>query len=522
VAHLRHLSRPGHQTGAGRFLVRAVPPLVTLVVTLWGITSSSYWRDEAATMVAVQRPFGQLLRLLGNVDAEHGAYYLLMWLVVRLGGTGELVTRLPSALAMAAAAAAIAAIGSRVVSPKAGLAAGLVFAVIPSTSLYAQNARPDVVAVALAAAATYLLVRVVQARGASRRWLAGYAAGLAALGLVNVLGLLLVAAHGVTVAAAAISEKDRGARRALVLGWLLAASAAMVLVSPVIWRGFAERAAISWIKPPAGVLRGLAATVAPMSQAHSSYLPFALGILAVIAAGLLVSAVGGRAGLRRRWPPDIVALCLPWLVLPAAILLAVSVVKPVYNVRYILLCVPALALLAGTALAALGRAGAAAALVVITLLGLPAQRAARQPDGHGENIRLADQIVAANMDHGDAAIFHNRTEESLAYAYPYGFAQLTDISQARTPAQSGTLTGTSVPAAMVRQRLPGLSRVWVVDIRCQRQPPQLHGQGLQLAHRWKVDDIWLFLYVRSLIRAIWAQGSAQAARRSAILHCAVL
>ena len=57
-------------------------------------------------MVAVQRPFGQLLRMLGNIDAVHGAYYVMMWVVVRLGGTGELVTRLPSALAMAGAAAA--------------------------------------------------------------------------------------------------------------------------------------------------------------------------------------------------------------------------------------------------------------------------------------------------------------------------------------------------------------------------------------------------------------------------------
>jgi hypothetical protein len=35
--------------------------------------------------------------------ARHGAYHVLMWAVVRLGGAGELATRLPSALAMAAA-----------------------------------------------------------------------------------------------------------------------------------------------------------------------------------------------------------------------------------------------------------------------------------------------------------------------------------------------------------------------------------------------------------------------------------
>ncbi len=484
-------------TTAGRFLVRVIPSLVTLAAGLWGITGSSYWRDEAATLVAVQRSFSQLLRLLGQVDAEHGAYYMMMWVVVRVGGTGELVTRLPSALAMAAAAAAVAAIGYRVVSPQVGLAAGLVFAALPSTSLYAQNARPDAIAVALAAGATYLLVRSLQAGGTSRRWLAGYAACLTALGLMDILGLLLAAPHAVTVAVAASREKDRGDRWALVLRWLLAASVAIVLVSPLIWLTFAERAAIHWIKPPnMGTLRALGDTVAPMPQAHTSYAPFALGILALIAGGLLVSAAGGRARLRRRWPPDIVAICLPWLILPAAILLAVSLVKPVYNVRYILFCVPALALLTGTALAAFGRVAGPAALVVITLLGLPAQWAARQPDGHGENIRLANKIVAANMHPGDAAIFHDPTEESWNFAYPYGFAKLTDIGQAKTPAQSGTLTGTSLPAAVVRQRLSGLSRVWVVDVRYKRQAPQLHIKSFQLVRHWHVDDVWLFLYTR--------------------------
>jgi mannosyltransferase len=150
-------SSPQSTTELGRFLVLAAPPLLTFVVTLWGITASSYWRDEAATMVAVQRPFGQLLRMLGNIDAVHGAYYVMMWVVVRLGGTGELVTRLPSALAMAGAAAAVAAIGYRLVSSRAGLFAGLVFAVLPATSFYAQDARADAIAVGLAAGATSFL-----------------------------------------------------------------------------------------------------------------------------------------------------------------------------------------------------------------------------------------------------------------------------------------------------------------------------------------------------------------------------
>src|SRR2546429_531673 len=67
----------GQRSGfaAGPLWMRAIPPAATLAVMLWGIQGSSYWRDEAATLAAVRRPFGDLVSMLGNVDAVHGAYY---------------------------------------------------------------------------------------------------------------------------------------------------------------------------------------------------------------------------------------------------------------------------------------------------------------------------------------------------------------------------------------------------------------------------------------------------------------
>ena len=64
--------RPGFDAGP-RWMM-ALPPVVTFVIMLWGISGASYWRDEAATMSAAQRPFGNLLQTLGNIDAVHGAF----------------------------------------------------------------------------------------------------------------------------------------------------------------------------------------------------------------------------------------------------------------------------------------------------------------------------------------------------------------------------------------------------------------------------------------------------------------
>ena len=143
----------------------------------------------------------------------------MVWAVVRVFGTAELVTRLPSAVAMAVAAIAVAGIGRRLVSRRAGLLAGLVFAALPEVSRYGQEARSYATVSALAAVASYLLVRVLAEAGPDhprprRRWLIGYGAAVAALGMVNIFGLVIIPAHGLTVLLASRRARAAGTGRA--------------------------------------------------------------------------------------------------------------------------------------------------------------------------------------------------------------------------------------------------------------------------------------------------------------------
>jgi len=433
--------------------------------------------------------------------------------VVRLGGTGELVTRFPSALAMAGAAAAVAALGRRLISPRAGLASGLVFAVLPEVSLYGQEARSYAIVVALAALASYLLVRAMQAdRGARRRWLTGYAVGLAALGIVNIFGLLLIPAHAVTVALRYLHSDDTdgaagageaagadgvagvagagGSRadRSLVLGWLAAAGAGIAAASPLLVLGYVQRGTHPWlVRPGLRAVEGLRQLVGPALMVD--------GVVLVIAAGIVVSALGGRERLRANWPGSVTALCLPWLILPPAILVIGSQLTPLYTFRYVLFCMPAIALLAGAGLAALGWVAGTAALVVVTVLGLPAQLQVRGPDGHGDNVRQADRIVARNLRPGDAVLEFKA--ENFAQAYPYGIRQLIPIAQAKTPIQSATLVGTFLPDPVVRQRLTGVSRVWVVEYGHPTPLVILSGLHFTLVRAWRTSDIWLYLYAHA-------------------------
>ncbi|MFJ9530451.1 hypothetical protein [Streptomyces cyaneofuscatus] len=56
-------------------------------------------------------------------------------------GTDLLVLRMPSVLATGAAAAGVAALGTRLSGPRTGLLAGFAFAILPDIQKYSQEGR---------------------------------------------------------------------------------------------------------------------------------------------------------------------------------------------------------------------------------------------------------------------------------------------------------------------------------------------------------------------------------------------
>ena len=462
----------------------ACTALVTLAVTLWKIQVPSLWRDEAATQSATQRSFTDLIAMLGHVDVVHGTYYVLMWLEVQLAGRSELALRLPSALAMAAAAALITVTGRRLVSGRAGLAAGLTFAALPAVSWFAQDARPFALETAAGAAASYFLVRLAEDGGGGRRWARCYAASLVVLGLTNLFGLLLIPAHAVTLAA----WRSRDSRPALARRWLRAATMACVALLPLIAAAWGQRDQVGWLQPP-----GAAAAVLATGRLVGSA-GLLLAAVVLTGMGLVYAALDHRAG--SDWPVRLPALCLPWLAGPPLLLIAMSQIQPAYTFRYIVFCAPAAALLIGTGLAAAGRVAGAAGLALIVLLALPAQLGERGPSGHTDNIRRLDQIVARYERPGDAVLYPQTGSRTLAAAYPYGLIWLNDVMLGESAARSGTMAGTDARAPVVRARLGRVTRVWVVqsNVSSPGRPAELRGLPFRLVHSWQVTVSWLCLY----------------------------
>ena len=169
-----------------------IPSGFTLIITLWGLTRVPLWLDELVTLDAVtEGPFAY------THDMMHVPWYVFMW-VWTFGGSvvADSWLRLPSALFMTLATFFVAVTAKEVGGRRSGLAAGIVFALVPGVSRFGQETRSTALVTALAAGATLILV--LGARNPSRRRLwVGYVGLLAPMGLLNSVSLALVAGHAV-------------------------------------------------------------------------------------------------------------------------------------------------------------------------------------------------------------------------------------------------------------------------------------------------------------------------------------
>ncbi len=193
--------------------------------------------------------------------------------------------------------------------------------------------------------ATYLLT--VAVGDGRRRWWAAYATAIVLTGMASLFALLLVAAHGVTLLL------DRG--RSHLRPWRAAVAAAVAVLSPLIFLGYRQDQALGWVtRPGVGTLAALVSDFAGSRQLITLVIATAVcGVVSGRASGRRSAGGPGPNGSEAGRGPEVtvVTVALPWLVLPPFILLAVSLVRPVYVERYVVFGQPALALLSAAGVA---------------------------------------------------------------------------------------------------------------------------------------------------------------------------
>ncbi|MFJ2199027.1 hypothetical protein [Streptomyces violaceusniger] len=432
-----------------RFLTPLLLPVsLSTLLGVWGIRrDEALWHDEAVTLELASRSLPDLWQTLGNIDAVHGAYYLLMHGLFGLFGTDLLVLRLPSVLAGALAAAGVTALGVRLSGTRAGILAGLSFAVLPDVQKYSQEGRSYSLVCALVVWATYFLVSaalscrapvIIRRRSSMAPWIT-YGALMLAACILHQFAALTLVVH-------AFALPDHARRPWAYTALLVAAGAA-----PLAALGMAQSGQVAWIDGVTG----------------SEYQHFA--ILASFAIVLSYFASSGNAGkVSPEAPFSLRAIALPLFILPTTLLMLISLYKPFYVERYVLYGLVGLALLLGAVLdrvPELGRNLRVTAVIVVAsaiALLIPESLKLRAPESRSDNVTALARILSREYAPGDGILYLSVKRRAWSLAYPSENRGMFDLAQALTPAASHDLYGTELPSPQIRARMRSSARILAV------------------------------------------------------------
>jgi len=315
--------------------------LLAFARLVWGLDAQTLWLDEAFSLqraesswpalIAGDLPLTDGVRTVHTTDQHPFAYFVFLGLMLRAAGISEFALRFPAVVAATLLVPAAWALSRRLTRagslPRSTPAwVALLVAVNPFYLWFGQEVRMYAQVALLALLSTYLLLRWADATVRAQRWiaLAGYVAGTFLLLTSHYFAALIVPVQAAMVFQA-LAQKSR--RRAL-------AAAAILLALALIPAGMAL--SLLARDPAAGTNW---AHISPRILAADLLNAFSMGlnvdIRQVWAIDLFYGAVavlGTIYGLRRSeagrpWRGWV----LPALVLlPPAVLLAVSVFRPAY------------------------------------------------------------------------------------------------------------------------------------------------------------------------------------------------
>ncbi|MBV9352029.1 MAG: glycosyltransferase family 39 protein [Mycobacterium sp.] len=463
--------RSGRPRRRGRLIDPLAVAVLAGVVSGAGASRPSLWFDEGATISAsASRSLPQLWRLLGRIDAVHGLYYLLMHGWFTLFPPTEFWSRVPSALAVAAAAAGVVVFAKQFCPRTTAVCAGVLFAILPRTTWAGIEARSYAVS---AAAAVWLTVLLIASMRRNRPWLwLLYGVALMLSILVNLNLALLVLVY-----AAVLPVIWHG--KSAAIWWATTSVVAVGALTPFMMLAHGQIFQVAWIFP----LNWHNVIDVTQHQYFENSVPF--GILAgvVILAAIAVRAASGE-GTR-----ELLTICAAWMVVPTAVSLIYSAIsKPVYFPRYLIFTAPAMAVVLAICIVAIVKKPwvIAAVLLVFAAAALPnylfSQRTRYAKEGWDYS-QVAD-LIAVHAATGDCLLIDNTVHwapgpiRALVSTRPAAFRPLIDVGRGPRGPEHGTLWDGHVAVWLVIDRLNKCATVWTISNHDKTLPDHQIGRSL--------------------------------------------
>ena len=441
--------------------------VVGAAVSLAGAGRPSFWYDEAATIsAAYSRSLPQLWHMLGNVDAVHGLYYLLMHGWFQVFPPTEFWSRTPSGLAVGGAAAGVVVLGKQFSSRTVAVSSGALCAILPRATWAGIEARPYALSMMAAVWLTVLLVHAAR-RNTARFWLA-YGFALAASILLDLYLVLMLLAHTVFLG---IYRRTSG----VLVRFAVASVLAVVAVTPFVRQDMGQAHQIIWIASIGGrMLEDVA-----IQQYFERSPPFTIvSALVVATAVVLWLCTSARLAHADR---QLLTVAVAWLAIPTAVILIWSAfVHPIYTPRYLCFTAPAVALVLGVCIGALAVKPWVATVIVavFALAAAPnyvlAQRAPYAK--YGMDYSQVADLITEKASSGDCLLVNDTVTfmpapmRPLLAARPDAYRKLVDLSLWQRATDRNDVFDTNLIPEVIAGPLSGCRVVWIITQADPAQP----------------------------------------------------
>lgn len=383
-------SPPGHVPRLSRttsYVILFGILLCHSALSFHALAAKTFWFDEGMSVGIVRLDFYNFLRILWRREGNMSLYYLALRLWMHFGSSPAFVRSL-SVIFSLGAVTAIYFLGRRLFNSTVGLIASTLLAFNAWEIRYAQEARSYTLMVLLCILSSLFFVRYIESSSRPDRRL--YIALSTLSVYAHFYSGLLFAAHWCWLRS---RDRQRAAAE-LRRTWSLIA----VLAAPVlIFIAATGAGPLNWIQRP-----GITVLWKFVLDICGNGGPLLVAVYAV----LCLLALLARRDPAQTWNIRLVVL---WIAVPLAIILVVSIARPLFVPRYFFLCLPALCLLAAVGLFRL-KTPLLIALALSLLLGLcfrgDLSYYQNDFDIKRDDWRSATEYLRTHASARDAIIFH--------------------------------------------------------------------------------------------------------------------
>jgi mannosyltransferase len=298
--------------------------LLGLALRLWGISSESYWMDEAISIKQAQARDAEAMQVIKD-DINLPLYIAILHYWIKAFGTSELAVRGLSAIFGTIAIAVAYLLSRRLFNERVALISAALISVSPIMIYYSQEARSYSMFVLLSLSSFFFFVRYVQEK--KSKDIAAYFACSLLMIYTHLFAFLVLVAQN-----AYIIYVYRFRLKRLV-AWLGSQFMLILLFLPIVPNvamNVSNRIFTSWITQP-DILKVFYTIYDFFGNAVN------ISIFFIILAVLVYK--------KRFWEnieQKSSTFLLTWIIIPFAIAIACSLaVKPAYHTRYLLFTMPA-------------------------------------------------------------------------------------------------------------------------------------------------------------------------------------